>query len=290
MTTIAPVPARSAASRAPRHVAIIMDANGRWAARRGLSRTAGHRAGTENIRQVIQALGDRGVRYLTLYAFSTENWKRSPARDRRSHRAALAHHPARGSAAPRSGGPPPLHRPAGRAPAAAAPADPRRRRADPPKRADDGLHRVQLRGARGTGGRRTGDHRGGDPRRGRGRGRAGAAPLHRRSPRPRPDHPHRGRHADLELPDLAVGVRGVLLYDHLLARFLRAGHQRSAGRVRPPRPPLRRELRQPAQRAETPMGRPAPARAEPATPGPGTGTARVRASRGNGARTVPARP
>ena len=78
MTTIAPVPARSAASRAPRHVAIIMDANGRWAARRGLSRTAGHRAGTENIRQVIQALGDRGVRYLTLYAFSTENWKRSP--------------------------------------------------------------------------------------------------------------------------------------------------------------------------------------------------------------------
>lgn len=60
----------------PTHVAIIMDGNGRWAAQRGLSRQAGHRAGTENIRRIIETFAERGVRYLTLYAFSTENWGR----------------------------------------------------------------------------------------------------------------------------------------------------------------------------------------------------------------------
>ncbi|HUS83383.1 MAG TPA: polyprenyl diphosphate synthase [Dehalococcoidia bacterium] len=60
----------------PAHVAIIMDGNGRWAKERGLSRQAGHRAGTENIRRIITFLGERGVSYLTLYAFSTENWTR----------------------------------------------------------------------------------------------------------------------------------------------------------------------------------------------------------------------
>ena len=53
-----------------------MDGNGRWAKERGLSRQAGHRAGTENIRRIITFLGERGVSYLTLYAFSTENWTR----------------------------------------------------------------------------------------------------------------------------------------------------------------------------------------------------------------------
>jgi undecaprenyl diphosphate synthase len=57
-------------------VAIIMDGNGRWAQERGLSRNKGHRAGTENIRRIIQAFGERGVKVLTLYAFSTENWTR----------------------------------------------------------------------------------------------------------------------------------------------------------------------------------------------------------------------
>ncbi|HEY8492040.1 MAG TPA: polyprenyl diphosphate synthase [Dehalococcoidia bacterium] len=60
----------------PRHVAIIMDGNGRWARQRGLSRQAGHRAGTENIRRIIEHFGRRGVQCLTLYAFSTENWGR----------------------------------------------------------------------------------------------------------------------------------------------------------------------------------------------------------------------
>ncbi len=62
--------------RVPRHVAIIMDGNGRWALARGLPRLAGHRAGTENLRQVIEACGEFGVEYLTIYAFSTENWGR----------------------------------------------------------------------------------------------------------------------------------------------------------------------------------------------------------------------
>ncbi len=62
--------------RVPRHVAIIMDGNGRWATQRGLPRAAGHRAGTENIRRIIERFGDHGIQYLTLYAFSTENWNR----------------------------------------------------------------------------------------------------------------------------------------------------------------------------------------------------------------------
>src|SRR3712207_802019 len=60
----------------PAHVAIIMDGNGRWAKERGLPRLAGHRAGTENIRTIIEGCVEFGVQYLTLYAFSTENWRR----------------------------------------------------------------------------------------------------------------------------------------------------------------------------------------------------------------------
>lgn len=62
--------------RIPRHVAIIMDGNGRWAQARGKSRSAGHRAGTENLRRIIKAAVEFGVEILTIYAFSTENWGR----------------------------------------------------------------------------------------------------------------------------------------------------------------------------------------------------------------------
>jgi len=62
----------------PQHVAIIMDGNGRWALSRGLPRLAGHRAGTENLRRVIRATVEFGIKYLTIYAFSTENWGRPP--------------------------------------------------------------------------------------------------------------------------------------------------------------------------------------------------------------------
>jgi undecaprenyl diphosphate synthase len=62
----------------PRHVAIIMDGNGRWAQRRGLPRLAGHEQGAKSIRECIDAAIESGVEYLTLYAFSSENWKRPP--------------------------------------------------------------------------------------------------------------------------------------------------------------------------------------------------------------------
>ena len=60
----------------PRHVAVIMDGNGRWAKQRGMPRIAGHTEGVESVRDVVEACGQLGVEFLTLYAFSTENWKR----------------------------------------------------------------------------------------------------------------------------------------------------------------------------------------------------------------------
>ena len=63
-------------ARAPRHVAIIMDGNGRWAEARGLPKAAGHRQGAEAARKVLRAAGEAGVECLTLYAFSSENWRR----------------------------------------------------------------------------------------------------------------------------------------------------------------------------------------------------------------------
>ena len=63
-------------SRLPRHIAIIMDGNGRWAKQRGLPRTAGHKVGAETFRKIALYCKDLGVEYLTVYAFSTENWKR----------------------------------------------------------------------------------------------------------------------------------------------------------------------------------------------------------------------
>ena len=63
-------------SRIPQHVAVIMDGNGRWAKKRALNRLRGHKAGIEAVRETIRAASDSGVRYLTIYSFSTENWKR----------------------------------------------------------------------------------------------------------------------------------------------------------------------------------------------------------------------
>src|ERR1700757_1723330 len=64
----------------PRHVAIIMDGNGRWAATRGLPRGEGHRRGVEALRRVVRGAGELGVRYLTIFSFSSENWSR-PAQE-----------------------------------------------------------------------------------------------------------------------------------------------------------------------------------------------------------------
>lgn len=65
--------------RVPRHVAAIMDGNGRWAKARGLPRLAGHRAGTENLRPILEASAEFGIEFLTIWAFSTENWQRPAA-------------------------------------------------------------------------------------------------------------------------------------------------------------------------------------------------------------------
>ncbi|PPB80098.1 undecaprenyl diphosphate synthase [Albidovulum inexpectatum] len=69
--------ARDITTGAPAHVAIIMDGNGRWATSRGWPRLVGHRRGAERVRSIVEAAPQLGIRYLTLYAFSTENWKRS---------------------------------------------------------------------------------------------------------------------------------------------------------------------------------------------------------------------
>ena len=69
----------STSSRLPRHIAIIMDGNGRWAKARGLPREKGHEAGAESVRAIVRACRKKGVEALTLYSFSTENWRRPPS-------------------------------------------------------------------------------------------------------------------------------------------------------------------------------------------------------------------
>ncbi|UKV16715.1 isoprenyl transferase [Thalassospiraceae bacterium SW-3-3] len=76
MTVLASQPNPSDLQVVPRHVAIIMDGNGRWAKLRGKPRTMGHRSGVEAVRRTVEAAAEIGIEYLTLYGFSTENWKR----------------------------------------------------------------------------------------------------------------------------------------------------------------------------------------------------------------------
>ena len=71
-----PAAVLAAQSAIPRHVAVIMDGNGRWAKQRGLPRIAGHRKGVERVRDMVSVCGEKGIGYLTLFAFSSENWRR----------------------------------------------------------------------------------------------------------------------------------------------------------------------------------------------------------------------
>lgn len=80
-----------AASGVPRHVGIIMDGNGRWAAARGLPRALGHKAGAEAARRAVEAAGEAGIGWLTLFAFSSENWQR-PAEEVRDLTALMRHY------------------------------------------------------------------------------------------------------------------------------------------------------------------------------------------------------
>ena len=76
MSTHAPLLSARAKGALPAHVAVIMDGNGRWAKQRGLPRIEGHRNGAESVRAIVRAAGEVGIKYLTLYAFSVENWNR----------------------------------------------------------------------------------------------------------------------------------------------------------------------------------------------------------------------
>ncbi len=76
MSSSNPVLSAQAQSVIPRHVAVIMDGNGRWAKARNLPRVEGHRQGAESVRAIVRAAGELGIKYLTLYAFSVENWNR----------------------------------------------------------------------------------------------------------------------------------------------------------------------------------------------------------------------
>lgn len=76
MTSTVTVAAQQTPSKLPKHIAFIMDGNGRWAKQRSLPRVAGHKAGLEAARQIIQACGERGIHVITLFAFSSENWRR----------------------------------------------------------------------------------------------------------------------------------------------------------------------------------------------------------------------
>ena len=73
------IPANLDKARLPKHVAIIMDGNGRWARKRALPRVAGHKVGLESVRAIVKACSEFGIPYLTLYAFSSENWRRPKA-------------------------------------------------------------------------------------------------------------------------------------------------------------------------------------------------------------------
>ena len=160
----------------PVHVAIIMDGNGRWASERGLSRASGHSAGLDNIRRTVRFFAGRGVKYLTLFAFSTENWgppRRGgeypdrPARQGGTRRDYAA---ARGG---RSNQPPGQ---AGQASCLSRRGHTREHRADQAQRRDDPERGLRLRQPRRDGGSREGNCVGRPfPRRDR---RAGACPLY----------------------------------------------------------------------------------------------------------------
>lgn len=79
MSEISDLKAQIIPDKVPAHIAIIMDGNGRWAKQKGMPRVLGHRSGVKSVREVTEAAAEAGVKFLTLYAFSTENWNRPPA-------------------------------------------------------------------------------------------------------------------------------------------------------------------------------------------------------------------
>ena len=246
-------------ARLPAHIAIIMDGNGRWAGRRRLPRVAGHKAGIGPVRSTVETCARLGVKALTLYAFSIENWKRPAERSGDPLAAAALLPPAGTARSAKERYPAAGHRPAGRAarPGAARTRFRRGGHLRQPRHAGEPGHQLRRprrdRGRRqrhpGDGARRR-QHRDPEIRRRPDR----HEPLHRRLSRSRPADPHLGRNAHQQLPAVADRLRGVLRYRDAVARF--HAHGPAAGRARLPeaRPPLRRAERRPA----------APATARPA--------------------------
>ena len=233
--------------RLPRHVAVIMDGNGRWAEQRGLERSEGHRAGVEAVRQIVRAADELGVGWLTLYAFSSENWNRPKAEVELLMKLPSEFFEtelARGDPAQRAH---PRHRAPGAPAGPRAPLARRRHRAHRAQHRHAARVRALLRRARR-------DRRGGAPSAARARpgsarargarreelrglpGRAGAAGRG-------PPDPHRRRAAHLELPALAERLRRAGAVRRALAR-LRSRRARSrTRRLRGPRAPLRAHQR-----------------------------------------------
>ena len=210
----------------PRHIAIIMDGNGRWAQKRGLPRTAGHAAGAETFRRIASYCRDLGVEYLTVYAFSTENWRRSAEEVSaimgllkkyleeaiRKMRRENVRIRVLGDLTPLS---PELRELIARVEAI-----------------DETLEtHTQANLCVNYGGRDEIVHAvngvaGRSLSRGAYGGGAFPLPLHRRYAGSGPGHPPQRGGEDLQLPPLAVGLRGILLHGHAVAGFYGRGHGR----------------------------------------------------------------
>src|SRR5213594_3298336 len=218
----------------PRHVAIIMDGNGRWATRRGLPRVAGHREGVKAARAVVRAGAEIGLDYVTLYAFSTENWSRPE--DEVSTLMSLLEEAiyrelpdlmarnVRLRVIGRPGGVPlPIRRGIDRVVEAT--------------RDNTGLTLVMAfnYGARAGGTRASGRARAGRYFRSRRERR----PLHARHPRSRPSHPHQRRDARVELSALADRVYGALDHAHAVAGLRGPGPLPCPRRLPGPDPAIR---------------------------------------------------
>ena len=219
---------------APRHIAIIMDGNGRWAQARGLPRTEGHRAGGETVRRVLGYCRDAGIRHLTLYAFSVENWKRPKDEVQALMRLLVAH---------LAGEEPLLHEHRVRLRVMG-------RRADLPPEVDAALARVeaatrayerQLIVCLSYGGRTEIAHAARELARLAARGEIDPESIDEAAvARHRPHHPHQRRDAPQQLPPLASQLRRALRHPHPLARLRRGRLPGRPRRLRPPPPPLRR--------------------------------------------------
>ena len=227
----------------PRHVAIIMDGNGRWAKARHLPRVAGHRAGAQAVRRAVESAISAGVEWLTLYAFSSENWRR-PGEEVADLTGLLRHylrtevaelHRERvrlRSIGDRARFGPEINRELADAEALT--------RGNCPPQPD---HRPELRRARRNRRRRTcalaeaaaagrldpAVHHRSQLRR---------VSLHRRNPRPRPGDPHQRRTPRLQLPALAIGLRGIPVPRSPVARFQPGAFRKRARRFRPAGAPL----------------------------------------------------